>query len=58
MEVRIQTDRFGKIPEYAHQGDAGFDFQAAIDVPIQLWPGERKMIPTGLRMAIPDGYEI
>lgn len=58
MEVRIQADRFGRIPEYAHPGDAGFDFRAAIDAPIRLWPGERKMIPTGLRMAIPDGYEV
>jgi len=58
MEIRIQKDRFGKIPEYAHPGDAGFDFQAAIDAPIRLWPGERKLIPTGLRMAIPEGYEV
>jgi dUTP pyrophosphatase len=58
VTVHIQRDRLGKIPAYAHPGDAGFDFQAAIDAPIRIWPGERKMIPTGLRMAIPDGYEV
>ena len=42
------------MPERAHPGDAGFDLRAAID--IVLSPGERAMIPTGIAVAIPDGF--
>lgn len=42
------------MPERAHPGDAGFDLQAAVDV--VLAPGERGVIPTGLAVAIPDGF--
>ncbi|HLR89612.1 MAG TPA: dUTP diphosphatase [Balneolaceae bacterium] len=36
---------------------AGLDIAAAVDEPVTLLPGERKLIPTGFQMAIPDGYE-
>lgn len=42
------------LPEYAHQGDAGFDLRSTIDCTIA--PGERRIVPTGLSVAIPDGY--
>ncbi len=45
-----------EIPCYAHIGDAGMDVRAAVDV--ELKPGETKVIPTGLKVIIPDGYEI
>ena len=42
------------VPTYAHDGDAGADLHAATDVTIA--PGERTLVPTGLALAIPDGY--
>ena len=42
------------LPEYAHPGDAGFDLRSTIDCTIE--PGERKIVPTGISVAIPDGY--
>lgn len=45
------------IPEYATSLSAGMDLEAAIDAPITLKTGERKLIPTGLAMAIPAGFE-
>ncbi|WP_017588541.1 dUTP diphosphatase [Nocardiopsis ganjiahuensis] len=42
------------LPEYAHPGDAGADLYAATDV--HLEPGERATVPTGLAIALPDGY--
>lgn len=45
-------------PHYAHEGDSGFDLRAAIDIPVHLFPLERKLIPTGLKFQIPNGYEM
>ena len=42
------------LPEHAHPGDAGIDLRSAVDV--EVAPGERAMVPTGLAVAIPDGY--
>ena len=42
------------LPSYAHPGDAGADLCAATDV--TLAPGERSLVPTGLALAIPDGW--
>lgn len=44
------------LPEYEHEGDAGADLRANCD--FDLAPFERKLIPLGFRMAIPDGYVI
>jgi deoxyuridine 5'-triphosphate nucleotidohydrolase len=46
------------LPHYASHGAAGMDVVAALDQPIELAPGARAAIPTGLAMAIPEGYEI
>ncbi|MDD5448354.1 MAG: dUTP diphosphatase [Actinomycetota bacterium] len=43
-----------KVPEYAHEGDAGCDLASSIEVDIS--PGERAVIPTGIAVAIPEGY--
>lgn len=45
-----------KIPAYAHQSDSGLDIFALEDITIH--PGETKLIPTGLKVAIPLGYEL
>lgn len=42
------------LPHYAHPGDAGADLVAAESV--HLEPGERALVPTGVRIALPDGY--
>jgi dUTP pyrophosphatase len=42
------------VPTYAHPGDAGADLLAARDV--ELAPGERALVPTGVAIALPDGY--
>jgi dUTP pyrophosphatase len=46
------------LPEYQTAGAAGADIHACIDTSITLQPLERRMIPTGLSMAIPLGYEV
>ncbi|HEX2892504.1 MAG TPA: dUTP diphosphatase [Marmoricola sp.] len=42
------------LPSYAHPGDAGADLYAREDV--TLAPGERRLVPTGIALALPDGY--
>lgn len=48
------------LPAYETSGAAGMDVRAAVpkDAPIVLVPGARDMVPTGLSVAIPDGFEI
>jgi dUTP pyrophosphatase len=41
-------------PSYAHPGDAGADLRAREDVILQ--PGERRLVPTGVAIALPDGF--
>ncbi len=45
------------LPSYATADSAGLDLLAAIEAPIVLAPGERKLVPTGLKLALPAGYE-
>ncbi len=45
------------LPAYATSQSAGVDLEAAIDAPVTLQPGERKLIETGLAIALPEGYE-
>ncbi len=55
MELKIKKlDSSLKTPEYIHDYDAAFDLPAAHD--IELKPGEKQIIRTGLKMAIPKGY--
>lgn len=55
IEVLInRIDPEATIPAYAHPGDAGADLTTTLDV--MLAPGERAMVPTGVRIALPDGY--
>jgi len=46
------------LPSYETLLAAGADVRAAVDAPLVLAPGDRFPVPTGLRLAIPDGYEI
>ena len=54
--VKLRDDAI--LPEYQTTGAAGADIHACIDEPITLQPLERRMIPTGLAMAIPEGFEV
>lgn len=44
------------VPTKGHAGDAGFDLYACLDEPVTIKAGETVKIPTGLAIAIPDGY--
>lgn len=46
------------LPHYASDGAAGMDVVAAVDAPLLLAPGARAAVPTGLAMAIPEGFEV
>lgn len=46
-----------QLPSYESEYAAGMDIRAALEEPITLKPGSRKLIPTGLQMALPKGYE-
>jgi dUTP pyrophosphatase len=50
--VRLRGD--ARLPERAYAGDAGLDLSAC--EPVELGPGERAVVPTGLAVAIPEGY--
>lgn len=45
------------LPRYETEGAAGMDLRAAVEIPVTLNPGEIKLIPTGLSVSIPAGYE-
>lgn len=45
------------LPEYMTERAAGMDLFAALDAPVRLMPGERRLIPTGIALAIPVGFE-
>jgi len=55
LEIRVQRLDAGlPLPSYAHPGDAGADLLTTVDV--SLAPGERAMVPTGVAIALPEGY--
>ena len=57
MIVKVKS-LSGVMPAYETEGSAGMDIRAYIDEPITLEPGKRALIPTGLFMEIPSGYEV
>ena len=56
MNVRIIT-KSGQLPAYETDGSAGMDLRAFLEEPVTLAPMERALIPTGLYLAVPQGYE-
>jgi dUTP pyrophosphatase len=46
------------LPSYATAGAAGMDLLAAVQEPVTIGPGQRALIPTGLTIALPPGYEL
>jgi dUTP pyrophosphatase len=57
IEVSVQNDSPYDLPAYATIGSAGVDLKAVLDRPLVLNPLERKIIGTGLKIALPIGYE-
>lgn len=60
--VRIAVQRLPgardlPLPEHATAGSAGMDLRAAVEEPVELAPGERLLVPTGLVIAVPQGFE-
>ena len=57
MKVKIINKSHHPLPAYATEQSAGLDIRANIDTPIELKPLQRCLVPTGLYMALPKGYE-
>lgn len=57
LRVPIVNKSPNPLPAYATEGAAGMDLRAALEEPLELAPGEWKAIPTGLYLALPEGYE-
>lgn len=57
MKIRIINNGHQPLPVYATEKSAGMDLRANIDEPIVLHPMERRLINTGLHIALPDGFE-
>ena len=60
LKVKIMQLPHGKgvpLPKYMSHAASGMDLYAAVDNEVILKPGERKLIPTGFKMALPEGYE-
>ena len=57
MDIKVVNKGHQPLPEYATPQSAGMDLRANIKAPITLKPMERRLIPTGLYIALPVGYE-
>ena len=58
VEVKVVREKGVELPKYETKGSAGMDVRANIKESITLKSLERILIPTGLKVAIPEGYEI
>lgn len=57
IKIKVVNRGHQQLPTYATPQSAGMDLRANLDEPVTLHPLERKLIPTGLHMALPEGYE-
>jgi dUTP pyrophosphatase len=57
MKIKIVNTSHHPLPEYATPMSAGLDLRANLDAPLKLQPMQRCLVPTGLRIALPQGYE-
>lgn len=57
MEIKIVNRSKHALPSYATPLSAGMDLRANLDAPVTLQPLERRLVPTGLFIALPAGYE-
>ena len=57
MKIQIVNKSHHPLPQYATALSAGMDIRANLSEPVELKPLERKLSPTGLYIALPEGYE-
>ena len=57
MKIKVVNKGRQPLPRYATPQSAGMDLRANLDEPVTLQPMERRLIPTGLYIALPPGYE-
>ena len=57
VKIHVVNRGHQQLPTYATAQSAGMDLRANLDAPITLHPMERRLIPTGLHIALPEGYE-
>ena len=57
MKVKIINESAYPAPSYATEYSAGMDLKADIEAPVTLGPLQRAMVPTGIRIALPEGME-
>ena len=57
MEIKIKSESV-IVPAYETAGSAGMDIRAYLKEPVELLPGQRALIPTGIYLEIPEGYEV
>ena len=58
VQIKIINTSSNPLPQYATTGSSGMDVRASLNIPITLKPLERNLVPTGLFVEIPAGYEI
>ena len=57
LVVSILLENGARLPAYQTPGAAGADLHALLDAPVSLDPGQRFLVPTGLRLQLPPGFE-
>ena len=55
--IKIYNHSNNQLPQYTTEGSAGMDLRANLEEPIMIMPGDRKLIPTGIHIKLPVGYE-
>jgi dUTP pyrophosphatase len=58
VQIKIVNTSANPLPQYATEGSSGMDLRAALNIPLTLQPLQRTLVPTGLFVEIPAGYEI
>lgn len=58
VQIKIVNTSANPLPQYATRGSSGMDIRASLNMPVILQPNERTLIPTGLLVEIPEGYEV
>lgn len=57
IQIKVVNKGHQQLPAYATSQSAGMDLRANLDTPVVLHPMQRRLIPTGLHIALPEGFE-
>jgi len=58
LKVKILSHFKGELPKYETEGASGFDIKARLDEDLDIFPKQRRLIPTGLSFEVPPGFEL